>query len=144
MESRDSSNHACYLVEDVPKAIEVLGASTGIEFGYPLTFSCLAQTDTNETDIELTISYSLDHRVELLQAALESPFPASLGFGFHHAGRRASEDIDAAVEKQLALGAEVESRLIVDGDVMAVFFKPNARRPMRFELLSPSAPGLPY
>jgi hypothetical protein len=141
--------HYALLVRSIDESVTYLQDTHDMRFRSVARVAFVMAGHGHEWRQETRACYSADGLVELVaaahgaaaEAADRGPFGRDLGYGLHHHGAVVT-DLDAAVEKQLGHGSEIEWELLDDGQRIAVFFGGVAGLPGRLEFVTAQAPPL--
>lgn len=133
--------HYALLVESIEASVAHLQETAGLEFRSPSRIPFVVSGHGETYEHEVRACYTVDMSTELVETADLGPFAGAHRFGLHHYGGVVS-DLEAAIERQCALGNDVEWELSYDGQLIAVFFAGTTSLPGRLEYVSGQAPPL--
>lgn len=113
--------HTCFLVPDLEASVAELRELAGLRFRKVARIPFTLRRGERTVELTLSIAYTLDGALELVQATDSEPFRlATPRAVLHHTGY-AVADLEAAVAEHRARGYEPGWRVEVGGRLLAVF-----------------------
>jgi catechol 2,3-dioxygenase-like lactoylglutathione lyase family enzyme len=138
--------HIGILVDDLDSAIELYRRTLGLSFGarQARVLTVTMDGETRDSPLDLVYSHQGPPYLELMQATQDTGiWGAHHGQGVHHVGAWV-DDLGRRIEELAVAGTRVEAALSRDGNLMAVYLRPDDLTGTRLELCGrPAGPWSP-